>query len=390
VSTNTLGRLLIVDDERAQMEALCNTLGTEGYTTTGYSSAKQALAALSVGQFDLLLSDLMMPEMDGIALLNASREIDGNLIGIIMTGHGTIDTAVKAMQCGALDYVVKPFRLNVILSVIARALEVRSLRLENAALLERERGYVLELEAANKQLEAFSCSVSHDLRAPLHTISGFCDLYMTEFADGIPEEGRRLLTQVVEGATRMDQLIEDLLRFCRTGRQPVSKCPVQLDRIAQRVAAQLQVSAPGRAVELRIAEIPECAADPSLIEQVFVNLLSNAFKFTRDRDPAVIEVGCFEQAGERIVFVRDNGAGFDMKYAEKLFGVFQRLHSASEFEGTGVGLSIVQLIISRHEGRIWAESKPGEGAAFFFTLAPAAHPEASPQAPSLRAAGGDA
>jgi light-regulated signal transduction histidine kinase (bacteriophytochrome) len=152
----------------------------------------------------------------------------------------------------------------------------------------------------------------------------------------------------------------------------------------------LQVSAPGRAVELRIAEIPECAADPSLIEQVFVNLLSNAFKFTRDRDPAVIEVGCFEQAGERIVFVRDNGAGFDMKYAEKLFGVFQRLHSASEFEGTGVGLSIVQLIISRHEGRIWAESKPGEGAAFFFTLAPAAHPEASPQAPSLRAAGGDA
>jgi two-component system, sensor histidine kinase and response regulator len=365
-----LGRLLIVDDEIPQMEALCNTLRIEGYLTTGYSSPRLALETLQAGQFDLVLTDLMMPEMDGIELLNGVRHIDSSLSGVIMTGHGTIDTAVKAMQIGALDYVVKPFRLNVILTVLARALDLRRLRLENGALQERERVYIAELEAANKQLETFSSSVSHDLRAPLHTITGFCDLYLTQFEQSIPDEGRQLLNHVVNGAKRMNVLIEDLLRFCRLSRQSLVKCPIQIEQMVKRTLADLQAGAGERHIELRLGQLPNCEADPSLLEQVFVNLLSNAFKFTRHRNPAEIEIGSFERHGEVILFVRDNGAGFDMKHAGKLFGVFQRLHSTSEFEGTGVGLSIVQQIVTRHGGRIWVDSSPNEGTSFYFTLAP--------------------
>jgi signal transduction histidine kinase len=363
-----LARLLIVDDETAQMEALCNTLQTEGYQTTGYSSPRRAVEALKAGEFDLVLTDLMMPEMDGISLLNAVRQIDSTLAGVIMTGHGTIDTAVKAMQIGALDYVVKPFRLNVILTVVARALDLRRLRLENAALQAREREYIAELEAANMQLETFSSSVSHDLRAPLHTISGFCDLYLTQFESSISEEGRQLLNHVVNGAKRMNILIEDLLRFCRLSRQSLVKCTIQIESMVKRTLAELQGAAGQRNIKARIGEFPDVEADPSLLEQVFVNLLSNALKFTRHRDPAEIEVGSFERHGEQILFVRDNGAGFDMKRAGKLFGVFQRLHSAADFEGTGVGLSIVQQVVTRHGGRIWADSTPNEGTTFYFTL----------------------
>jgi hypothetical protein len=369
MSAASLGRLLIVDDEVAQMEALCNTLRTEGYETTGFTSARKAVAVLQPGQFDLVLTDLMMPEMDGIGLLSAARQIDPGLAGIIMTGHGTIDTAVKAMQVGALDYILKPFRLNVVLTVLSRALDLRRLRMQNAELLERERQYTAELEVANKQLETFSFTISHDLRAPLHTITGFCDIYLSQFGEGQSDEALQLLNHVMSGAKRMNLLIEDLLRFCRSGRQPLTKTSVQVDQMVERIVAQLRATNADRIIDTRLGQLPVCEADPSLLEQVIVNLLSNAFKFTRQRNPAEIEVGSFERHGETILFVRDNGAGFDMKHAAtKLFGVFQRLHSASEFEGTGVGLSIVQQIVERHGGRIWADSEPGEGATFYFTL----------------------
>lgn len=177
-----------------------------------------------------------------------------------------------------------------------------------------------------------------------------------------------MLDRVASGAARMDQLIEDLLRFCRYGRQPLHKGAVRLEPIVRTVIGDLESGAAWRAVEWRVGALPQVDGDASLLQQVYTNLLSNAFKFTRERNPAVIEVGCRELDGATVLFVRDNGAGFDMQYAAKLFGVFQRLHSASEFEGTGVGLSIVQRIIQRHGGRIWAASEPGQGATFFFTL----------------------
>lgn len=373
-----LARLLIVDDEAAHMKALCDTLSVEGYSTTGFTSARRALETLRSEEFDLLLTDLMMPEMDGISLLTCARAISPDVMAIVMTGHAAIDTAVKAMQAGALDYIVKPFKLNAMLPVLNRAISMRQLRVANRQLEERVRERTRELESANRQLEAvnrelesFSYSVSHDLRAPLRTVQGFCEMYMEDFGPSIPPEGRPLLERVEAGARRMGQLIEDLLALSQLGRRPLMRGSLELEPLVRRLAADIMARDPSRRVDVRVGSLGRCDADGSLLEQVLVNLLSNAFKFTRQRETAIIEAGCLERDGEMIYFVRDNGVGFRMEYASKLFGVFQRLHSESEFEGTGVGLSIVQRIVQRHGGRIWAESELGKGTTFYFTLAPA-------------------
>jgi hypothetical protein len=379
MNATPIAHLLIVDDEALQLKALSETLSLEGYSITGFPSARRALDALREQEFDLLLTDLMMPEMDGIALLQAARAISPDQVAIVMTGHAAIDTAVKAMQAGALDYIVKPFRLNIILPVINRALAVRELRRTNRLLEERIRERTHELELANRQLEevnreleSFSYSVSHDLRAPARTVLGFCEMYMEDFKDSVPAAGWPILKHVEAGARRMGQLIEDLLALSKLGRQPLLRGRVDLDALAHRLVEGLFAREPLRRehTEVRIAALGHCDADASLIEQVWVNLLSNAFKFTRERRPGIIELGCQSDATATVYFVRDNGAGFNMKYAHKLFGVFQRLHSETEFEGTGVGLSIVHRIIQRHGGRIWAESEVGKGASFHFTLAP--------------------
>jgi hypothetical protein len=361
-------RILIVDDEAAQLRALCDTLSDQGYVTTGYVSAKAALGALGKQKFDLVLTDLMMPEMDGIALLREASKTDAELIGIIMTGEGTIATAVEAMKAGALDYILKPFKLSVILPVLSRALAVRRLRMKNAELEKSVRERTAELEAANKELEAFCFSVSHDLRSPLRHIDGFANLLATQHAAQMPEEARSFLAHITTSSKRMGQLIDDLLRLSRLGRQHLSRAPVNLADMVGEVLTDLARENPGRKVEIVIGDLPGCTGDWSLLKQVFVNLLSNAYKFTREREPARIEVGSREQSGERVYFVRDNGAGFEMERAAKLFGVFQRLHAPEQFEGTGVGLSIVQRIIHRHGGRIWAEAELDKGAAFYFTL----------------------
>jgi light-regulated signal transduction histidine kinase (bacteriophytochrome) len=292
------------------------------------------------------------------------------------------------MQAGALDYVQKPFKLKVMLPVLRRGLEIRRLRTENSELRlaqatiqrlneeleERVRERTRELEVANqdlalanKDLESFSFSVSHDLRSPLRAVRGFCEIYMEDFGESIPVEARPLLEKVRDGGARMNQLIEDLLAFARFSRQPLQKRPVAVGKLVERLVAELRPKEQ-RAAEVRIDELPECHGDAALLEQVLVNLISNAFKFTRDTESATVHIGSRREDEELIYFVRDNGAGFDMKYADKLFGVFQRLHSAEEFEGTGVGLSIVHRIVQRHGGRIWAEGAPGKGASFYFTL----------------------
>src|SRR2546429_342488 len=366
--TTPIAKLLIVDDEAAQMKALCNTLEDEGYATTGFTFAKEALSELRSQPFDLVLTDLMMPEMDGISLLRAAHEIDSNVVGIVMTGHGAIDTAVEAMKAGALDYILKPFKLSGILPVLSRALGVRRLRMENEELQQRVRERTSELEAANKELEAFSYSISHDLRAPLRGISAFSTILLQEHSSQMPAEARRLLDIVTTSARRMEQLIEDLLRFSKLSRQPLSKQPVNIPALVRVTLEELRQQEGDRHIDVKVGEMPNCVGDQSLLKQVFVNLLSNAFKFTRQKEKAIVEIGCQQQEGETVYFVRDNGAGFDARYAEKLFGVFQRLHSAEQFEGTGVGLSIVHRIVQRHGGRIWAEGKVDGGATFYFTL----------------------
>jgi signal transduction histidine kinase len=361
-------RLLIVDDEAAHTRALCDTLAIEGYATTGFESASAAIQAMHEQSFDLLLTDLMMPERDGVELLREVQQIDPDIVGIVMTGHATIDTAVKAMQAGACDYIVKPFRMNQLLPVISRALETRRLRRLNKELERRILERTRELEAANRDLEAFSYSVSHDLHAPLRAIQGLCDMLAAECGPGISAKGGALLAQIREGAARMGQLIQDLLSFARSGRASLHIAEVSMNELVREVLGELGSESAQRRVELNVHDLAPCHADAALLKQVLVNLLSNAFKFTAGRDVARIEVGGYDSDGQRVYFVKDNGAGFDMRHAAKLFGVFQRLHSQAEFKGTGVGLSIVQRIIERHGGKVRAEGRPGEGATFYLSL----------------------
>ena len=366
--SGTLARLLIVDDEAAQMRALCDTLGMEGYAAQGYSSARAALESLRAGEFDLLLTDLMMPEMDGIALIDAARAIDGTLGAIVMTGHGTIDTAVQAMQGGALDYILKPFKLNVILPVIARALDVQRLRRENRELQELERQRSEELAAAYRDLEAFSYSVSHDLRAPLRTIDSFAQILETDFADRLGEEGQRLTGVIRRGSKTMDELIVGLLEFSRVGRERFEVDRIDMTALADAAAEEVRSQYTGPAPVIQIGELPEVAGDATVLRQVWCNLIGNALKYSAKREQPRVSVSGRVEHREAIFAVEDNGAGFDMRYADKLFGVFQRLHRNDEFVGTGVGLAIVHRIVARHGGRIWAQGAPDAGACFQFAL----------------------
>jgi signal transduction histidine kinase len=233
-----------------------------------------------------------------------------------------------------------------------------------------------ELTAANRDLEAFSYSVSHDLRAPLRSVDGFARALEEDFGDRLDREARRLLGIILQSVRQMDQLIEDLLVFARLGRQALALGPVPLDALVHRTMDEVRLAAPGRRIEFTVGPLGTAAADPVLLKQALANLLGNAVKFTRRRDAAMIEVG---RRDDDVYYVRDNGAGFDMRHAEKIFGVFQRLHRADDYEGTGVGLAIVHRIIERHGGRIWAESAPGDGATFFFTLRPGAPAAAVPE-----------
>jgi PAS domain S-box-containing protein len=243
--------------------------------------------------------------------------------------------------------------------------EVREL---NQELEKRVRERTAQLEAANKELEAFSYSVSHDLRTPLITIQAFSRLLVEKYAAHLDAKGQRFLGAIQKSTKQMDQLINDLLALSRLKRQEFEVAEIDMGDLAQGVFEELKAINPGRKLNLVISNPPKGMGDPSMIRQVFVNLLSNAIKFTRKREAALIEIGGTINDKEATFFVKDNGVGFDMAEAEKLFGVFQRLHSADEYEGTGVGLAIVQRIITRHGGRVWAEGKLDEGAVFYFTL----------------------
>jgi PAS domain S-box-containing protein len=233
-----------------------------------------------------------------------------------------------------------------------------------------------ELEAANKELEAFSYSVSHDLRAPLRAIAGFSQMLLEDHGPALPPDAQRCLKIMQANTQQMGHLVDDLLAFSRLSRQPLKTQRVAPGDLVRHVLEDLRDQRDGRPVEMTIGELPPCEADPALLKQVFVNLLGNALKYTRGRDPARIEVGAKPDeppSAAMVYFVKDNGAGFDMQYADKLFGVFQRLHHAEDYEGTGVGLAIVQRIVHRHGGRIWAEAQVDCGAAFYFTLEGEAH-----------------
>jgi PAS domain S-box-containing protein len=239
----------------------------------------------------------------------------------------------------------------------------------NQQLDERVRDRTSELQAANRELEAFSYSVSHDLRAPLRHISGFSKILSEEYGPTLPQHAQHQLQRIQEGTRRMGELIDDLLNLSRVGRHELQSQVISLENLVRQVMSDLEPECESRDIHWKIENLPCVACDGALLKQVFQNLLSNALKFTRPRRQAVIEVGCGEQQGVPAIFVRDNGVGFNMKYAGKLFGVFQRMHRTEDFEGTGVGLATVQRIVQKHGGRVWAEAELDKGATFYFTLA---------------------
>lgn len=253
-------------------------------------------------------------------------------------------------------------------ATIERRTAEEKIRQLNAELEQRVTERTAQLEAANKELEAFSYSVSHDLRAPLRAVDGFSRAVEEDYGAQLPPEGQRYLQTIRNGAQRMGLLIDDLLTFSRLSRVPLHKRTVDTARLVRDVLDDLASQREGRQIELRIGDLPACSGDAALLKQVWINLLSNAFKYTLKRAAVVVEIGCTSEPGGHAYFVRDNGTGFDMRYADKLFGVFQRLHRADEFEGTGVGLAIVQRVIHRHGGRVWAEAAEDRGATFYFTL----------------------
>jgi signal transduction histidine kinase len=352
-------RVLIADDSADMRKYLARILETRWKVDLAVDG-RAALEAAREHPPDLVLTDVMMPRLDGLALLRElradprTREVPI----VLVSARAGEESLLAGIETGADDYLVKPFSARELLARVRTHLNLGRLR----------RQWSSELQAANRELEAFSYSVSHDLRAPLRAIDRFSNALLGDYGPQLDEKGRHYLEQVRAATSRMARLIDDLLGLARISRHQLVRQRVSLSQIAGGVAAELSTRPPGRRVAVRVDEGLTAEADPHLLTIVLENLIGNAWKFTAKTEDASIEVGKRVDGATTAFYVRDNGAGFDMAYADKLFGAFQRLHSQADFEGTGIGLATVQRIINRHGGRIWAEGEVGKGATFYFTL----------------------
>lgn len=393
-------RVLAVDDSLTYLEVLTAELRREGYEVVRAQSGAEALALLEVEHVDCVILDLLMPGMTGTETcqsLKSNRALR-NVPVIILTASEGRDALLDGINSGADDYVGKSSSFDVIKARLraqlrrkqiedeSRAIRDRLQKQETEARVAREVAdarkdlldelskkneklafHVEELNRLNGELQTFAYSASHDLRQPLRGISGFSKILHDRYGSELDEQGRHYLDRIVSATDRMGRLIDGLLVLSRVSQGPLERRSVALGKMARKILRNLSDTQPGRAFEFVIDDELEVQGDLNLLESAMENLLGNAWKFTRERDLAHIAFGA--STGDRVYFVRDNGAGFNMEYADRLFGPFQRLHSDERFEGTGVGLATVQRIIHRHGGRIWAESIPEVGTTFFFTLA---------------------
>ena len=371
--------VLVVEDERTQRMILRAALERDGFEVEEAVDGSDGLQAFDRVKPDIVLLDVRMPVMDGFAACAAMRRLPhGDRLPILMlTILNDLESIHRAYEAGATDFITKPVAWAVLghrLRYMLRANEAFTDLARSETELQRrvaERTAELnaanaELEAANNELEAFTYSVSHDLRAPLRAVRGFAALLKNESPD-LDARDRELLERIVSRTEHMAEMIDDLLRFARISRGgELTLEQVDLGRLVDQTIKNTGADYPRTAI--KVESLPEVRCDAGLIGQVFENLIANALKYSSKKDAPRIEIGMQVSEGENVFFVRDNGAGFDLERAKTLFGVFQRFHSESDFPGTGVGLAIVNRIIERHRGQVWAHSVPDEGATFYFTL----------------------
>jgi signal transduction histidine kinase len=377
--------ILLVDDQPANLIALEAMLQGLGQNLIKAESGLEALKWLLTHEFAVILLDVKMPEMDGFETATLIRQRDKSRhtpILFLTAADNTQTQAVRGYALGAVDYLVKPVVPEFVRSKVAVFVELakktellkRQARLlaesEQAALelAEARAELVRDLEHKNRELESFSYAVSHDLRAPLRRIDSFTRAVVESQGEHLDEAGQRFLSRVREASQHMSQLIDDVLYLSRVTRADLREQEVDLSALASLILRRFQETEPARSVEVKIRPSVVVTGDGQLLRIVLENLLGNAWKFTANQPAARIEFGVTQVAGEPTYFIRDNGAGFDMTYADRLFGPFQRLHPQDEFSGSGIGLATVQRIIHRHGGRVWAEGLVGQGATFQFTL----------------------
>jgi len=376
--------ILIVDDTPANLLVLKELLAKPDRKLLTADNGKDALKIALDKDVDLLLLDVQMPEMDGFEVAQIlqsnkkTKDIPIIFVSATKKEHGSI---LKGFEEGAIDYLFKPLNPELTKAKVSVLLKIQRQRRE---LLEKNRSleqadiqikklnaeleeHIGQLKALNHELEAFSYSVSHDLRAPLRAVTGYSRIFEEDYSPRLDDEGRRLLKKIQHNAGKMSHLIDDLLQFSKLGRKEVMKSEIDMEDLVRKISEEHNHGHAKKA-EIIIHGMIPAKADPALITQVWVNLISNAIKYSANSENPRIEIGSEQKGKEIRYYIKDNGAGFDMNYAGKLFGVFQRLHDEKEFEGTGIGLAIVQRIISRHGGTVKAEGKVNEGATFYFTL----------------------
>jgi len=367
---NSKPKILIVDDKPENLVALRMVLKDLDIELIEATSGNDALKATLRHDFALALLDIQMPDMDGYELASILREEEktAHLPFIFISAVYTDNLNVfKGYEKGAFSFIAKPFQPEILINKVSYFIDKH---LQEFALFELNKELEnknKELELINKELEAFSYTVSHDLRAPLRHIGGFVNLLVKNNSTQLDESGLRYLNIISESYIEMGNLVDALLAFSRLGRTELQRTKINSKSLVDKVIKTFSNELAGRNVEINISNLPDALGDETLIYQVWVNLVSNALKYSRNKEKAVIDIGGKIENDKTIFYIKDNGVGFDMKYADKLFGVFQRLHKAKDFEGIGIGLANVNRIIVRHGGTCWAESEVGKGATFFFS-----------------------
>jgi signal transduction histidine kinase len=377
--------ILLVDDQPANLLALEAMLQGLGQTLIKAESGREALKWLLTNECAVILLDVKMPDMDGFETAAMIRQRDKSRdtpIIFLTAADKTHTEAVRGYAVGAVDYLVKPVVPEFVRSKVAVFVELakknEQLRRQAEQLRESEQAareladaraeLVSDLEHKNRELESFSYAVSHDLRAPLRRIEAFGRAVLESEGERLEEQGRRFLDRIREASRQMSQLIDDVLYLSKVSRSEVRQQEIDLSALVESILERLREGEPDRAVETRVRPGVIVVGDGRLLRIALTNLLENAWKFTARQPAARIEFGTVTAGVEPAYFVRDNGAGFDMAYVDRLFGPFQRLHLASEFPGSGIGLATVQRIVHRLGGRVWAEGVVGQGATFSFTL----------------------